>query len=550
MHNGLMLAASAACFLLLGCLGDLGPSADALSDGAGAGSGSTTGADTGTGTGSGPSGGGPVPGGNGPSPTECTHKGAGKDYQVGPGKEYEALGDVPFESLVAGDTVRVFWREDHYHEKLMIGGQGTADQPIRVCGVPGPGGELPVIDGQDATSRPELQFPFPDLQARGVITIGHQYDAPYELNPTNIVVETLEIRNGSPPYTFTDTNGQVLPYAQPVAGIFVQRGVGITIRGCTITQNNNGIFAGSTGGMELTRDVLIEGNSIYENGGVNDASEHNTYNEVSNITYQFNYFGPPRSGTAGSPNGSNIKDRSAGTVIRYNWIEDGAHILDLVDAQEASATTVPMPSFHATYVYGNVLLRTDFAGSIVHYGGDSYVFENYRKGTLFFYNNTVIVKNEAYGDYDKPAVFELSTNEERLDARNNVFFSTVSPVDIRPIILLGSRDQIALGLASFADNWVTSGWTPFDQTPGNSVEIGGQVAGFYESSQFGTAPGFKDAAADDYTLTADAAVRGAGQPLTADTIPEPYFVKFQYVLHQAGKARADASPPTLGAFAE
>lgn len=545
MPNGWMIAVSAACFALIGCLGDLGPNADPGGAGAaGAGSGPT-----GVTTGSGPGGGGFGPGGSGPSLVECTHRGAGKDYQVGPGLEYEALGDVPFESLVAGDTVRVFWREEPYREKLMIGGQGTADQPIRVCGVPGPGGELPILDGENATSRPEVQYPFPDLQARGVVTIGHKHDDLYELNPTNIVVESLEIRNGSPPYTFTDTTGKVLPYAQPVAGVFVQRGQGVTIRGCVITQNNNGIFAGTTGGMELTQDVLIEGNAIYDNGGVNDASEHNVYNEASNITYQFNYFGPPRSGTSGV-NGSNIKDRSAGTVIRYNWIEDGAHILDLVDAQEASATTVPMPSFHATYVYGNVLLRSAFSGSMIHYGGDSYVFENYRKGTLFFYNNTVVVKNQAYGDYDKPSVFELSTNQERLDARNNVFFSTVSPVDVRPIILLGQRDQVVLGQASFTSNWVTQGWTPFDPTPGSTIEIGGQVTGFFESSTFGAAPGFRDAAADDYELTPDSPVRSAGQQLTAETIPEPYFIRFQYVLHQDGKARADASPPTLGAFAE
>lgn len=534
MPNGLVIAVSAACFALIGCLGDLGPNAGSDSPG-------------GT-TGSGPVGGN-APGGNGPSLVDCTHRGAGKDHQVGPGLEYESLGDVPFESLVAGDTVRVFWREEPYREKLMIGGQGTVDQPIRVCGVPGPGGELPILDGENATSRPELQFPFADLQARGVVTIGHKHDDLYELNPTNIVLESLEIRNGSPPYTFTDTAGKVLPYAQPVAGVFVQRGQGVTIRGCLITQNNNGIFAGTTGGMELTQDVLIEGNAIYDNGGVNDPSEHNVYNEASNITYQFNYFGSPRSGAAGV-NGSNIKDRSAGAVIRYNWIEDGAHILDLVDAQEASATTVPMPSFHATYVYGNVIIRSDFSGSMIHYGGDSYVFENYRKGTLFFYNNTVVVKNQAYDDYDKPAVFELSTNEERLDARNNVFFSTVSPVNIRPIILLGQRDQVALGQASFTSNWVTEGWTPFDPTPGAAVEVGGQVTGFFESSTFGTAPGFRDAAADDYELTPDSPVRAAGQQLTAETVPEPYFIRFQYILHQNGKARADASPPTLGAFAE
>ena len=115
-------------------------------------------------------------------------------------------------------------------------------------------------------------------------------------------------------------------------------------------------------------------------------------------------------------------------MIRYNWIEDGGHILDVVDAQEAKAFTRSLPTFHTTYVYGNIIIRGETpAGSMVHYGGDSYVFADYRKGVLFFYNNTVIVKNDHYSPYSGTAVFELSTNEERLDSRDNVYFSTSIP---------------------------------------------------------------------------------------------------------------------------
>ena len=547
----LVIASSTACFTLLGCLGDLGPGADADQTEAEAtitGAGVTTGAGAGTSSGPGTGSGGFGPGPSGPSLVDCTHHGSGKDYQVGPGKEYETVGAVPFETLVAGDTVRIFWREAHYHEKMMIGGQGTADQPIRVCGVTGPNGELPVIDGENATTRSELQFPFEGHQVRGLVIVGHKHDDPYALGPTHIVIESLEIRNASPPLSFTDKTGAYAAYSSPAAGIFVQRGEDITIRACTVTQNNNGLFVGSSGGPDLTRNVLIESNYVYENGGLNDPSEHNAYNETSNITYQFNHFGPPRKGPNGQVNGSNIKDRSAGTVIRYNWIEDGAHMLDLVDAQEASATTVPMPSFHQTYVYGNVLVRGKSpAGSMVHYGGDSYVFQNYRKGTLFFYNNTVIVKNEEYPDWNKPAVFELSTMEEHLDARNNIFFSTVSPVPIRPIILLGQRDQAVLGTASFTKNWATSGWTTFDPSPGTNLSVSATEQGF-SASVFGTSPGFQDSAADDYRLLGDSPARGAGLLLTAEDVPEPYFVKFQYVLHQTGKPRDDGAVPSLGAL--
>src|SRR5262249_49661248 len=153
---------------------------------------------------------------------------------------------------VAGDTVRIFWRPDAYHEKLMISGVGTADQPIRVCGVPGPNGELPVIDGQDATTRAELDFPYDGLQSRGLVTIGHKHSDPYDLQPDFIVLEGLEITNADPSYTFTDKTGTVTPWEHNAAGVFVQRASDVTVRGCDVHDNNNGLFIGTTGGVELT----------------------------------------------------------------------------------------------------------------------------------------------------------------------------------------------------------------------------------------------------------------------------------------------------------
>jgi parallel beta-helix repeat protein len=483
----------------------------------------------------------------GASAIDCSHRGSGTDYPVGPGKKYASIGDVPFETLKGGDTVRIFWRPEPYREKMMISGQGTAEQPVRVCGVAGPRGEQPVIDGKDATTRPQLRFPYDGHQPRGLIIIGHKNGDTYELTPKHIVLEGLEVRNASPPNSFKDKAGQVKPYTQVVAGIFVQRAENLTIRGCTVTQNNNGIFMGTGGGVELTKDVLIEGNHIHGNGNVAGDREHNLYNEVSNITYQYNRFGPTRVG-AGGISGSNIKDRSAGVVIRYNWIEDGAHLIDLVDAQEAAATTVPMPSFHATYVYGNVMIRGKTAsGSMIHYGGDSGEFKNYRKGTLYFYNNTLVVKNENYIDYQKPAVFQISTNDERLVARNNIFHSTVTATSLRPVILLGARDQVSSGMAVFSNNWVTKGWTPFDPTPGATVAIKAKVTGL-EASTWGTAPGFKQPASDDYELADDSPCRTLGAPLTARDVPETFHVSHQYVKHAAGRLRRDSKGTALGAL--
>ena len=88
--------------------------------------------------------------------TACVPSGRGTDYRVGTGQPYTSLDAVPWESLRAGDTVRVFHRDTPYRSKFLIAGQGTADAPIRVCGVRGPNGERPVIDGSGATTRAAL----------------------------------------------------------------------------------------------------------------------------------------------------------------------------------------------------------------------------------------------------------------------------------------------------------------------------------------------------------------------------------------------------------
>ncbi|MGK3966547.1 right-handed parallel beta-helix repeat-containing protein [Sorangium sp. So ce118] len=470
-----------------------------------------------------------------PVHVQCTHVGSGTDYQVGPGKQFESIGDVPLESLVAGDTVRIFWRPEGYHEKIMLGGQGTAEQPIRVCGVPGPGGELPAIDGEGATTRPELDFPFDGHQVRGLVIIGHKHDDPYDLAPSHITVEGLEIKNASPPFRFTDKAGSAASYADNAAGIFVERGNHVTIRACEVHENANGLFIGTGGAEILTEDVLIESNYIHDNGSLSDYNEHNVYNEASNVIYQFNRFGPTRGG-----NGNNIKERSAGVVIRYNWIEDGAHLIDLVDAQEAT-DSVALPSFHETFIYGNVLLRTGYGPSMIHYGGDSGQTENYRKGTLHFFANTVFVKNETYRDYERSAVFEASTNDERIDARNNVFASSQEPTEIRAVTFMGDRDDVAAGTLLLAGNWVMKGWTAFDPVPG--PQLLGKVDGL-DDQIVGLDPPFAPVEGHDFLPATGGPLVGAGAAL--DGLPA---VEHQYAPHQQAKERSDGSRLTIGAFA-
>ena len=95
--------------------------------------------------------------------------GFGATFEVGSGKPYTAIGQIPWESLQPGDTVLIYWRSTPYQEKWVICRQGTANAPITVRGVPGPAGELPIIDGNGATTRSALNY---WNEVRGVIKIG------------------------------------------------------------------------------------------------------------------------------------------------------------------------------------------------------------------------------------------------------------------------------------------------------------------------------------------------------------------------------------------
>ena len=90
-------------------------------------------------------------------------------YEVGPGKTYANIGDVPLESLTAGDTVLIYYRATPYQEKFVIAAVGTPSAPVTIRGVLGPNGERPILDGNGATTRAQLNYP---SRVRGVIKIG------------------------------------------------------------------------------------------------------------------------------------------------------------------------------------------------------------------------------------------------------------------------------------------------------------------------------------------------------------------------------------------
>lgn len=447
--------------------------------------------------------------------------GSGRVFEVGPDRDYSHLGEVPMETLGAGDTIRLHWREAPYREKVLIGGQGTREEPIVLVGVPNSGGRLPIIDGEDATTRLRMRF---DNEMRGVVTI----DGPEK--PTWIYVANLDIRNGRAGNSFTDSNGDTIGYTNQAAGVNAVRGEFIHILNCTITHCGNGIFNASyvdedcidswcADGAYVTTDLLIEGCRLHDNGYVDRMYEHNVYIEALRPTVQYNYLGPIKEGSLGV----SLKDRSSGLILRYNWIE-GSRPLDLVETEFGGPDLYQAPEYDFTLVYGNVIIKTPGVANdrIIHYGGDHIEnFGRYRKNTLYLYHNTIISQR------NNSTLFGLSTGGESAVVRNNILYAAPE----HAFYILDGQGSVTL-----EHNWISEHLI-LHQEVGGSVRAAHNVRG--------NDPGFRRAAENDFRLRSDAPAARIAAPL-----PEPvrtsFPVRFQNSERSAGESRANTDD--AGAF--
>jgi hypothetical protein len=469
------------------------------------------------------------------APAADCPKGDGKLYLVGADQPLKTIGEVPWERLGPGDTVRIAWRPEPYKEKIHLSSRGTAAQPIRVCGVRGPAGQLPVLSGRDATTRSSAKYPYVPTQERGLVIVTPRTGYRWGEKPGHIVIQDLELRDAHPgtddaPIKFKDADGAERRYNRNAAALYIERGEHIVVRGCTLTASAYSLFVASGGTEEvLSREILVEANWIYGGGIVGVDRRHNVYSEAAGITFQLNRFGPQVKGALGNQ----LKDRSTGTVIRYNWIEGGAHLLDLVEPEESADLTTKDPRYPTTFVYGNVLVNgPDDGGTLVHYGGDNGVFPTYRKGTLHFFHNTVLIHADSKQRYDT-VLLKLETADETAEVRNNV----VVRRGTTNLNLLHKKGTLRLG-----SNWISEGFSKKKYADGDGIVEG------LDQLKTGSASPFKNADALDLQPSAGSPIAGAGGALAAD-VPATHAIAVQYVPHQQGRARKTSGKgATLGAF--
>ena len=246
------------------------------------------------------------------------------------------------------------------------------------------------------------------------------------------------------------------------------------------------------------------------------------YTEAYGILFQFNHFGALRA----ECKGNNLKDRSAGCIIRYNWIEDGNRQVDLVESDSEEWYSDSM--YRKTFVYGNILVEGEGEGNsqIIHYGGDGGDESRYRKGTLYLYNNTLVSTRSG-----NTTLARLSTNEESCDARNNIIYTTASGAH------LAMLDNA--GTISLQNNWLKSGWV-------NSHSPGTETVNDYGNVE-GEEPGFSEFSTQNYTLADGSPCINSGTSLPGEVLPE-HLPIMQYIRHCLAESRPSDATLDIGAY--
>jgi hypothetical protein len=191
-------------------------------------------------------------------------------------------------------------------------------------------------------------------------------------------------------------------------------------------------------------------------------------------------------------------------------------------------------------IYGNTLVTPPGnASTPILYGGDQGLDPFYRKGNLYLYNNTLVVRSTQAQVYKINAV-ELSSPGESLDARNNIFTALPATSGAPPIYGLLPGD----GMAYFGRNWVMDDYELTSDNAGftgHAAGVGNLLVGSTNN------PGFANPAGGDYRLTAGSACIDAASRMAGTTLD--FLVDWEYLDPHTGRRRfIHGNAADIGAF--
>lgn len=473
-------------------------------------------------------------------------------YEVGPGKAYANPRDIPWLSLRPGDQVLIHHRSAPYTDMVFIGAQGAPGRWITIRGVPGPGGERPVFDGADAVM-PAGTGANEYTQSAGMFILCKPTGYAYGYKPSYIHITGFTIRNARPPAQITDMYGNRRSWSSFVAGVYISPGSNIAVTDCEITGCSIGIFVNSQDGQySQSRQILVRDNHIHNNGMDGEAGMHNAYTEAIGTVYEYNYFGPPITGSAGD----NIKERSAGIIFRYNYIQDGVNLISLRDPQSNAVyegdAVDPLGGRLASqaYIYGNIFAARNptvyqDAPVIIGHGDGRYGDGRHiRDGQVAFYGNRVVSTLDAvaYRLSTVPLFALINTRAPTtVLAVNNLFHATRRTPG-------GTPAELALfywqGSAAWQSNLINAYRTVHAAGADGGLAVGSRFDG---SGLGGLAassgdPGFIDPAAGNYLTTPSSPFAALSAPWPATAVARGLAPRDEPVVTPFGRRGTPAAP--------
>ncbi|HLH53045.1 MAG TPA: hypothetical protein VKY92_05455 [Verrucomicrobiae bacterium] len=482
------------------------------------------------------------------------------NYEVGPGQTYTNLGSVPWTALLPGDAVNVHYQPGGYHEVILLSRSGSPNLPVTLNGVPDPvTGALPTLDGSNAVTATNVPWHAASLNTMGIIVVSPNLNQPYPYFPAWIRIQKLRIQNANPSNTLTTAKGVTASFDPNAAAIYVEYAQHLVVSGCELAQSCNGLFCDAQNGDPNTTstDILVQNSWIHGNGFHGNYGAHDINSQAKGIIFQYNLIGP----LDPNANGDEIKDRSSGTILRYNTViqgPGGGSAFWFTQPDGGVGVIDQDPAYHTNFVYGNVFLNTTNSGALTMFAYDYLGTGSHpRNGTLYFYNNTVVNYVDQSARY-YTEIFQLPQHSDAVslnihdvvDCRNNIFAAIPGTAGKAPtqVYLLNSDD----GTLVLGTNWVSPGLAVL-QLPYGLTNFFGTISGtnqlLFGDHQGQNNPGFVNPANTNFNLLPSSPAIDAAGPQSPAVLASPYNVVSEYVFPNSAQTRiVSGRNMDLGAF--
>lgn len=288
-------------------------------------------------------------------PIECYHDPAltGTYYDIGAGHTYPDIKSVNFQTWTAGSIACIFNTDttglapSTYHNAACVRSTGTPTQPLYIGGVPDSLGNLPIVDGENATENAaDTACTSTDgLGAFKMTGTNSGFSQGYGLGsvgPDYLTIAGLEIRNFQVGLPYTTSAGASATYSNP-SGIWLGSGQHVLMEGLDLENVGWGVLANSNtagGGRRFTQFHQFKGSHINNFSQPGSFSMHALYLEGLHSLVEGNLIENPQMDLTGNTpnydNGDFIKVRGGDSIIRYNLFRGivGDHIIEYPDMED------------------------------------------------------------------------------------------------------------------------------------------------------------------------------------------------------------------------